>query len=291
MNLQPCLSRMEQEMRLRNLSCRTIDSYLFHARRFLDFTQKHPDLATEDDVRKYVHYFFKEDGSNFSSVRQCLSSLNFLFNIVLGRDILLNMPYPKKEHTLPKVLTKEELSSLFNSSTNPKHALLLKLIYSCGLRVSEAVRIKVTDIDLEDRTLHVRKGKGKRDRLIPLPEQLCSEIRSFIHPLDHNPYLFKSRPGSNTHLTPNSVRLMLKNISRKAGIKKPVHPHTLRHSFATNLLEQGTDIRYIQRLLGHKRITTTELYTQVSTLSLKGITNPLSILPSPKPKSRKDPNN
>ncbi len=282
MDPQACLSRMEQEMKLRNLSRKTTKSYLFHVNRFLGFTRKPPASITGDDVRKYISYFFRDDGSNYSSVRQCLSSLNFLFNIVFHKDVLLNIPYPKKERRLPTVLTREEVSLLFSSTTNPKHRLLLKLIYSCGLRVSEAATLKTTDLDLDNRTLHIRCGKGKRDRIVPIPESLCKEIREFILPSNQNPYLFVSRPGREGHLTTMSVNMIVKKATRKAAIKKSVRPHTLRHSFATHLLEQGTDIRYIQEFLGHKRITTTELYTQVSRVSLKGISNPLDKLPETK---------
>ena len=273
---------MEQEMKLRNLSKKTIKSYLYNIQRFLKFTQKPIYAINENDIRKYISYSFSDDGSNFSAVRQCLSSLNFLFNVVLHSSIALNIPYPKKERRLPTVLTKEEISILLSTTTNPKHLLLLKLIYSCGLRVSEAVSIKVTDLDLPARTLHIRCGKGKQDRIVPIPLTLMPELEDFIEPMNRNPYLFKSRPDKRSHLTINAVQRIVKNISKKANIKKPVHPHTLRHSFATHLLDQGTDIRFIQALLGHKRITTTELYTQVSAVSLKGISNPLDGLPEPK---------
>lgn len=269
------LAMMSQEMRLRNLSGKTSKTYLFHARRFLRFTQKPHDSITEDDIRKYVSYSFRDDGSNFSAVRQCLSSLNLLFNSVLHRDITLSIPYPKKERRLPVILTREEVSRLLSSPANPKHRLLLKLIYSCGLRVSEAVKIKFTDIDLPARTLHIRQGKGRQDRMVPIPRSLLPELKEFIEPEHRNPHLFKSRPDKNTHLCVHTAQLIFKKSKKKAGIKKPVHPHTLRHSFATHLLDQGTDIRFIQEFLGHKRITTTELYTQVSRVSLKGIRNPL----------------
>ena len=278
---------MEQEMRLRNLSGKTVKSYLSHARRFLNFTQKPSESMTEDDVRKYIRYFFRDDGSNYSAVRQCLGALNFLFNIVLHMNILLTIPYPKGERRLPIVLTMQEVSRLLSSTDNPKHRLLLKLIYSCGLRVSEAVKIKTTDLDLENQTLHIRCGKGRRDRIIPLPSSIILEIRTFLYPDQRNPYLFRARPDKSGHLTVSAVQRIVKNLSRRAGMRKPVHPHTLRHSFATHLLEQGTDIRFIQALLGHKRITTTELYTQVSTVSLKGIRNPLDGLPNTKQESSK----
>lgn len=288
MNPDECLSRMEMEMRIRNLSRKTSESYLYHARRFLAFIQKPLESVTENDVRKYIHYSFRDDGSNFSAVRQSLSALKFLFSSTLHRNLLLNIHYPKKEHRLPDVLTRNEVYSILSLADNPKHRLLLKMIYSCGLRVSEAANIKATDLDLDNRTLHIRCGKGKRDRMIPIPESLCHEIRDFLEPRHHNPYLFKSRPGKEGHLSIKAVQSIIRNISRKAGIKKPVHPHTLRHSFATHLLEQGTDIRFIQKLLGHKRITTTQLYTQVSTVSLKGIKNPLDNLPKPKPEPSKE---
>ncbi len=286
MDAQVYLSRMKQEMKLRNLSRKTIQTYLFNVDRFLRFTQKPIYSINENDIRKYISYSFNDDGSNFSAVRQCLSSLNFFFNVVLNQNILLNIPYPRKEHRLPTVLTKEEISNLFSATTNPKHRLLLKLIYSCGLRVSEVVSIKATDLDLPNRTLHIRCGKGKRDRILPIPTSLIPELRDFLEPPDRNPYIFKARPDKVGHLSVKTAQKVVRNISKKAKIQKSVHPHTLRHSFATHLLDQGTDIRFIQALLGHKRITTTELYTQVSRVSLKGITNPLDELPKTKPSPR-----
>jgi len=285
-SMKMCLQEMEKEMRLRNLSKKTIKSYIYHTNSFLNFIQKSPELITGDDIRKYISYSFKDDGSNFSAVRQSISALKFLFNTILHKNLFLDISYPKKEHRLPAILTKNEVYNILSLTNNPKHKLLLKMIYSCGLRVSEAVNIKITDIDLDNQTLHIRCSKGKRDRIIPFPESLTEDIHEFIEPKHRNPYLFKSRPGKKSHITISTVQRIVKNISRKAGIKKSVHPHTLRHGFATQLLEQGTDIRFIQKLLGHKRITTTELYTQVSTVSLKGIKNPLDSITETKPEPR-----
>jgi integrase/recombinase XerD len=266
METRECLLRMEQEMRLRGFSRKTIRSYLHYAGLW---------LASGLEARKHVLGI--SSGVDPRTVNLSISAIKFLFRNVLkepGPDI----PYMKRPKRLPDVLTREEAASIIIGIPNPKHRLLMETIYGCGLRVSEAVGLRKDDLDFGSGIVFVRQSKGRKDRMVKLPDSLSPRLRAYIASRnDANPYVFDSNRGG--HLTVMSAQLILKAAARKAGIRKSAHVHTLRHSYATHLLEQGTDLRIIQRLLGHSSVKTTEIYTHVSTALIRNVTSPLDTLP------------
>lgn len=202
------------------------------------------------------------------------AALKFFYDEVLRKNIV-NIKSPKVSQKLPIVLTKEEVKKLINSVKNEKHRLMIALLYSSGLRLSELVNLKVGDIELEERIGWVRSGKGAKDRLFIIPNVLVEDLKKHIRQKEETDYIFEGHQGL---MSPRNVQKIVSLATKNAGINKPVHVHTLRHTFATHLLESGEDIRKIQELLGHANLSTTQIYTHVSTEELKKIKNPLDSL-------------
>lgn len=201
--------------------------------------------------------------------------MKFYYEDVLKRHFFYDIKRPKKEETIPTVLTKEEIKRLIEVTNNPKHKLLIKFLYASGLRVNETVKVRINDLDLEEGLVFVKGGK---DRKSILSKNLVEELNEYLNTRkDNNPFLF---PGAREgkHLSVRSAQKIIEKSARIVGIKKNVTCHSLRHSFATHLLEKGVDIRFIQKLIGHKRLTTTQVYTKISTQQLKKITSPLDDL-------------
>jgi len=272
MQKQLTIEHTTREMQIRNFARTTITSYLFHIEYFLDFAKYPIEELTELDVKNYLSYLYKK-GRSASYSQSALAACKFLF-LSFGKQINLNSL--KKEKKIPTVLTKNEVELLINSVSNIKHRLIIEFIYSSGMRLSEIVNLKIKDIDFNESMGIVRQGKGRKDRHFIISDKLLAKIHYYCLLRENtSEYIFEGRNGK---LSKKTVQLIVKNSAKKANINKRVHPHTLRHSFATHLLEQGTDIRIIQRLLGHSKIQTTELYTQVSTKTIKNIPNPLDYL-------------
>ncbi len=216
--------------------------------------------------------------NSHSYVNQSLSAIKFLYKHVFNKnEPLCELPRPKKENKLPSVLNKEEVLKIFNQVKNYKHKAILYLVYSSGLRVGEVVRLKVEDIDTERMMIHVKQGKGRNDRYTLLSEVALKALRKYAAIDKPETWLFPGRK-EGSFLTERSVQKIFSNACEKAKICKNVSVHALRHSFATHLLEGGTDLRYIQELLGHKSSKTTEIYTHVSNKSLSKIQSPLDRL-------------
>jgi site-specific recombinase XerD len=219
-------------------------------------------------------YLKTEKNNSSSYINQAISAIKFFYKEIYPNvDINLNLPRPKKEKKLPAVLSKKEIYNLINSLDNIKHKAILSLTYSSGLRVSEVVKIKVGDIDSKRGLLHIKNGKGKKDRYTIISNKIIKQLRDYcrIYKIDH--WLFPGQKKSK-HLTTRSVQRIFKKVFKKAKILKKVSVHSLRHSFATHLLEKGVDLRYIQELLGHKSSKTKEIYTHVSKNTLNKIENP-----------------
>lgn len=268
------LDMLAAEMRSRGFSRRTIDAYGFHVSAALGRMGKSPESVTECDIMSYTSGLLERHDPRTVSV--AVASLKFFYLRVYGRA--MDIPYPRRPRRLPAVLTKEEVSSILSSVRNPKHRLLLETIYGCGLRVSEAARLRKEDLLLGDGMVLIRQSKGRKDRLVTLPAGLGMRLKDYTEArADENPYVFDSQMGG--HVTPMTIEKVMKAASARAGIDRKVSVHTLRHSYATHLLEQGTDIRIIQRLLGHSSVRTTELYTHVSTGLLRSVVSPLDTLP------------
>jgi len=263
------LLKLKQELEIRNFSRQTVKGYLYSVEKFLDYA-KDKNL-NEEIVKDYIQSDLKK--KNPSSVRRDLFAIKFFFENVLKRRI--NLPNPKKNVSLPNILTINEIRRLLDSTSNIKHRLIIKLLYGCGLRVSEVVNLEVKDINFEENLIKINLAKGKKDRFVKIPESMKEELMNYCE-LCNSKVLFPSNRGGK--LTKDTIQKIVQNSAKKAGIKKRVYPHLLRHSFATHLLEQGTDLRIIQKLLGHSDIKTTQIYLKVSNQSIKNIKSPLDSL-------------
>ena len=266
------LTNLISELKLRGFSENTIKSYLRHNQEFLNHIQKPPEDINDNDIKLYLGHLISDKKLSPSSVNLVTSSIKFYYNEVLKKRLLIDFKSMKREKKLPVVLTKQEIKKLIESAKNPKHRLLINLMYSSGLRVSESVSLKFEDIDIEERTGVVRAGKGKKDRIILLSESFVIELKTYLIKNNKSKYLFSYK---DSHITTRQAERIVSETAKKAGIKKRIFCHALRSSFATHLLEAGTDIRYIQELLGHSSLETTQIYTKVTTEQLKKIKSPM----------------
>ena len=265
------VDRLKSELKLRGFSPLTVRNYSFFVEKFLQKCNKNSDEVNEDDVRAFLADMFDTKSKN--TIMLAAASLKFYFKEVLKKDFV-NVPVPKKDRKLPEVLNREEVRNLIDSADNLKSRLIISLLYSSGLRVSEIVNLKVNDMNLKERSGWVRRGKGGKDRLFMLSESLAEEIGDYLGRKDNWKNVFsKEKP-----LTTRNIQKIIKGTRERAGITKKVTPHTLRHSFATHLLENGTDIRVIQAMLGHASLSTTQVYTHISSDQLKRVRNPLDNL-------------
>lgn len=264
---------LTRELKIRNYSRRTIKSYLYYNRELLFFRQKDPREITAEDVRLYLEYLSDNHSANTVSV--AYNAIQFYYREIWRRTIFANLRHPKRGKYLPVVLSKQEVARLLATLTNPKHHCIVSLLYGAGLRVGEVVRIKMRDIDFDRMLLRVFQGKGKKDRLTLLPKSLHEILRHQNELKKPGDFLFTNNRGVGGRLTEATVQKIVASAAERAGIAKNVHPHTLRHSFATHLLENGTDIRYIQELLGHAKLATTQIYTHVASNNLSEIKSPL----------------
>ncbi|MEM4357947.1 MAG: tyrosine-type recombinase/integrase [Candidatus Pacearchaeota archaeon] len=271
MQKEEFLEKLETELRLTKKSELTIRNYKYFNSKILEMAKKDPEALTQDDVKRFLAVM--SDKATSSAIL-ALAAIKFASTKILGKDLTAGIERPKKEKTLPNVLTREEVKRLIENAETRKSRLIIQFLYSTGLRVSELVNLKKIDINLEEKTGIVRKGKGKKDRMFVLSEKLCSDLREYLKEHPENIYLFsKEKP-----LTTRNIQKIVQQAAKKAQLNKKITPHTLRHSYATHLLEAGTDIRLIQTLLGHENLNTTQIYTHVSTEELKKIKNPLDEL-------------
>ena len=268
---QDYLQKIADECKLRGFSRQTLKAYSYWVVKYLDFIIKNRFNLGNSSVR----YYFLSLDLSVNSSRLCYAALRFFFANILNRPFTTDeIPIKKKEKTLPKVLSKQQIKLVLNETKNLKHKLIIKMLYSTGLRLQELINLKRTDIDFDNNILFVRKGKGKKDRITIISENIKLDLLKY-----YSQYEFKTNyvfEGRKNKYSKKSVQLILHNASKK--LKFRIHPHMLRHSFATHLLEQGTDIRIIQKLLGHSDLNTTEIYTRVANKDLKKIKNPLDFL-------------
>jgi integrase/recombinase XerD len=266
---------VERELRIRAYSPRTIKVYRGHIRRFVRRVGRHPREVGAEGVRDYLHLLVREVNVSRAYLNQAVSALKFLYGTVLELPLTVHgLPRPRRERKLPAVLSRGEVLRLLQAISNPKHRALLMVTYSAGLRLSEAVGLRVPDIDSERRLIRVRGGKGAKDRYTTLSDVTLATLRAYWRHARPRDWLF---PGQRQgrHLSPRSVQHIVAAARTRAGISKPISVHTLRHSFATHLLEDGTDLRYVQELLGHSRPETTMIYTHVTRKDLARIRSPL----------------
>jgi site-specific recombinase XerD len=276
------LERTRSALALRGYSPRTRKVYVGHIRRYLEWLPAgEPTVESEDphtNAMAYLVDLVRVRRVSRSYHNQAVSALRFFFETVLAAPTLADrIPRPKAERRLPHVLSRAEVARFLACIRHPKHRAVVLLIYSAGLRVGEAVRLRPEDLDVDRGLIRVRRGKGGKDRYTLLSTRAVEAVRIYQNAFPTGPWLFPgSRPGR--HYTTRSVQRVIERAAAEAGIMKKVTPHTLRHSFATHLLEAGTGLRFIQELLGHHSSRTTELYTHVSQPQLAAIRNPLDDL-------------
>ncbi len=267
------LRQVETELRVRNYSPKTLKSYLHCLRVFFNFPGAGNARPNEDVIRRFLESLAQMDVSP-ETRNVYLSAIKFYYGCVLKRPLRINIRTAKRPRRLPVVLSRDEIERLITATNNPKHRLMLSLAYGAGLRVSEVVSLRVGDLDLNGLTLHIKEAKGGKDRISVLPEKLVADLRSFISGRTSLDFVFPSEWGGK--LTTRTAQKVFEHALIKSGIAKPATFHSLRHSFATHLLENGVDVRYVQVLLGHQNIRTTQHYTQVTNPMLKNVRSPLA---------------
>lgn len=270
------LKELVTETKIRGLSKHTTRVYLMWNRLFLEFINKPPKKIDVNDIKIYIAHLMTEKELSGKSVSLVLAALEFYYNEILHMGI----PYikrPKKTRELPVILSRDEIKQMFNATTFPKHKLIMELLYSSGLRVSELCNLKYSDLEIDQNLGWVRKGKGNKDRMFILSDSFCQHIAEYPHDPEAV-YIFPLKGNPNMPMTQFGVQDAITDIARRAGIKKRIHPHTFRHTFATHLLEGDVDIRKIQALLGHASLSTTQIYTQVSNEQIKKIKSPMDSL-------------
>lgn len=263
---------MTQELKLRNYSPKTIQAYTRVIRDLARFAGSPlPNLSNAESKRYLLHLHDQHKSSQ--TIALAANAINFLYAQVYKPTGYQPLRHPKRSLKLPVVLTKQEIERLLSVITNRKHKTLIGLSYAGGLRVSEAIHVRVQDIDLAAKTIFVHQGKGKKDRISIVSDRLITDLATLINYKPAEAYVFESERGGP--LTTRTAQKIFETARLKAGIKKPATFHSLRHSFATHLLENGVDVRYVQELLGHQNIRTTQLYTHVTNPMLKNIKSPL----------------
>ncbi|MBS3108747.1 tyrosine-type recombinase/integrase [Candidatus Woesearchaeota archaeon] len=263
---------MQREMLRRGYSSRTICTYIECIKQFMKFNKKDLKCTTKADLKAYIDMYI-DKGCSGSTVNVNLSALKFLFENMLNKRLTLKICYSKTPKTLPVFLTKEEVIALFNAVNNEKHSLILEIIYAAGLRVSEITNLKVRDLEFDRCIGWVRRGKGDKDRPFIIAKILKPRLIDYIknNNIDNGSYLFTGRNGK---ISVRTIQEVLKHAAKKAGIKKNIHPHSLRHSFATHLIENGYDVAAIQPLLGHNSSETTLRYIHMADPKMISIVSP-----------------
>jgi integrase/recombinase XerD len=281
--------RMIEDMRLRNLSRHTIDAYVLAVKQFANHFRQSPEQLSAEQVRQYLLYLVQEKHASWSRYNLARCGLQFLYRVTLGRDEhFAKLPCARDRKRLPTVLSTHELRRLFEVvSHHPRHKALLMTLYGAGLRISEALELKPADIDSQRMLIHVRSGKGNKDRMVKLSGQLLTALRESWRSRSANDpgiWLFPQFNHPDRAMEQGTAQRIVSRAAARAGITRRVTPHTLRHSYATHLLDAGVDLRTIQLLLGHTNLKTTSLYMHVSQAKLRATTSPLDLLyPQPQP--------
>ncbi len=270
--MEHLLDKLVDELKLRGLSPQTMKAYRLCVRHFLRFLLKDFDVLDVEKIKAFLLHR-QRLGAAPQTVNLYLNAIKFFYRHVIRANVEIPLRFAKRPQRLPVVLTHEEVLRVIGSLKNLKHKLLIALAYGAGLRVSEVVHLRVGNVDFEAKLLYVRQGKGRRDRTTLLPEKLENSLKIFCGGREPDAFVFESERGGR--LTSRSAQKVFESALRRAGILKAATFHSLRHSFATHMLENGVDIRYIQELLGHRNIRTTQRYTQVTALALKNLKSPL----------------
>lgn len=275
------LLAIKRELKIRGFSHHTNKNYISRLRRFLSWFGNRPNLITREDVRCYLETIVDGGGST-SQLSASLSAIRTGFDKMCLRDVTLGLVTPRRPKQQPVVLAPNEVTRILNAAPTRPIKLAIGIMYAAGLRNSELCRLKVTDIDFDRQCIAVRQGKGKSDRTVMLPQTFRQHLRSLCENRSPNDFLFPStQHRANRHISPRTLQRWVKVAVSLAGVAKHITPHSFRHAFATHLLENGTDIRFIQKLLGHQRLETTTIYTHVARVSTRSVTSPIDQLTNP----------
>ena len=280
--MTPERQRMIEDMQVRNLSPQTQACYVQQVLLFARHFKKSPEILGPEEIRSYQVYLTNEKKLAPGSILIAVAALRFFYKVTLHKDWSVEevIPTPKKPQKLPIVLSPEEVRHFLSCVASPKHRTILTTCYAAGLRISEAVRLKPTEIDSQRMVIRVEQGKGQKDRYVMLSPKLLEILRNWWRLEKPKPWLFPSNiPGR--HLTRFAVEDACQEARRASGISKPISPHSMRHAFAVHLLEHGVDVRRIQLLLGHRSLATTARYLKIATSQVCSTTSPFDLLPQP----------
>ncbi|QQS59320.1 tyrosine-type recombinase/integrase [Candidatus Peregrinibacteria bacterium] len=269
--MENLLQKFSRELSIRKYSSHTKKIYTSLLEQYFEVKKQNFEKFDEEHIKDYLFYL-EQKGYSASFLNQNLQAILFFYREICHLSQQIHLRFAKKPQKLPIVLSHNEIQKCIASLPNAKHRLLLSLAYASGLRISEIRDLRVQDIDFENILLHIKGAKGQKDRITPFSEKLVSHLRNKIAGKERSELIFESSKGGK--LTSRTLQKVFQNALQNTGIKKPATFHSLRHSFATHLLENGTDIRYVQELLGHANIRTTQRYTQVTNLKLKNIKSP-----------------
>ncbi len=275
MKKEEFLQKLTTELKITKGSKYTIKNYCFFNEKLLNFCKKEPEQIEEQDVKNFLAEHLSDKAT--SSTILALASIRYAYSKILRKDPTSNISRPKKEKKIPSVLTKDEVLRLIEAANTKKSKLMISLLYATGMRVSELTNLKTEDLQFDEQIGYIRKAKGKKDRIFRIPNYLIEDLKKALEKSAEksNEYVF---PGTKGKMTNRNIQRIVKITLKRANIQKKVTPHTLRHSYATHLLESGVDIRKIQVLLGHENLSTTEIYTHVSNEQIKKIESPLDTL-------------
>lgn len=270
--MQKYLDELNKELRLRNYSPKTIKSYILCLKGYFSYKKENLESV---DIQTIKTFLLEKQDKGYSSqtVNLYLNAIKYFYRDVIKSPQKIDIKFAKRSKKLPIVLSRQEIERLINNISNLKHKFFISLSYGAGLRVSEVVSLKVKDLNFDNLTIHIKQSKGRKDRMTIFPEKMKNDLLNLTAGKEKDGLVFESERGGR--LSSRSAQKVFETSLKKSEIKKDATFHSLRHSFATHLLENGVDVRYVQELLGHQNIRTTQLYTQVTSTSLKNIKSPL----------------
>ena len=277
MKKEEILEKVERELKLQGKSNHTIKAYLNYLNNLFEFTQKHPSRILLEDIKKFLEHLSIEKNYSISSRMLAKAAIRFYYEEMLDKYSFKKLKVGKKERKFPVVLTKEEIIRIINAASNLRDKLIVQFMYTCGLRVSEAVNMKLEDLDLNDLTGTIRSGKGKKDRNLALSPLLVETIQNYIKTKE-SPSVFLFSKSNGMSYSIRSFQTIIKGLAEKAGITKRVYSHIFRHAFGTHSIEDGEDIVSLQEMMGHSSLDTTRLYITLSKKHLRGKKTPLDRL-------------
>jgi len=274
--MEEYLDKTKRELLLRNYSQKTIKAYLMCIEFYFKYKKVNLNKLDQENIKDFLLLLKSKDKSP-QTINLYLNSIKFFYNQVLKIYKKIDLKFAKRNKKLPIVLSCEEIKKIIENTTNNKHRLMITLAYSSGLRVSEIINLKIKDLSLNELIIHLKGAKGMKDRITIFPEKILNEIKNIIAGKSGEDYVFESERGGKL-TTATAQKVFIKSLNKSNIINKPATFHSLRHSFATHLLENGTDVRYVQELLGHSNIRTTQIYTHVMNPAIKKIKSPFDNL-------------